>query len=66
MLSLCVGVVLVVGGAADVVATATDVDAALREALGRLGPSEAAREVAAATGHNRRDLYRRALALKGG
>ena len=46
----------------------TDTDgrqAALAEALSRLGPAEAAGEVAAALGLNRRELYRRALALKG-
>jgi len=42
-----------------------DVDAALAEAVGRLSPADAAREVAAATGLPRRELYRRALALKG-
>jgi 16S rRNA (cytidine1402-2'-O)-methyltransferase len=42
-----------------------DADAALAEATGRLSPADAAREVAAATGLPRRELYRRALALKG-
>lgn len=39
--------------------------AALAEALTRLPPGEAASEVARAFGLNRRELYRRALALKG-
>ncbi len=59
-------VVLVIGGAGEAPTMAeSDVDAALRSALTRLSPSEAAREVAAATGLARRDLYRRALALDG-
>jgi 16S rRNA (cytidine1402-2'-O)-methyltransferase len=57
--------VIVVGPGVDEVATPEDADAALREALMRLGPSEAASEVAVALGLNRRDLYRRALDLKG-
>lgn len=47
-------------------ASAADADAALREALSRLKPAEAAGEVAKALGLPRRDLYRRALDLKGG
>jgi 16S rRNA (cytidine1402-2'-O)-methyltransferase len=43
---------------------AVDVDRALQEALPRLSPSAAAAEVARATGLHRRDVYRRALALK--
>ena len=57
-------VVLVAPGAAAV-ATEADADAALREALTRAGPAEAATEVARALGLNRRALYRRALDLKG-
>ncbi|TVQ31296.1 MAG: 16S rRNA (cytidine(1402)-2'-O)-methyltransferase [Geminicoccaceae bacterium] len=58
-------VVLVIGGATTA-ATLDDaaIDAALEEALQRLPPSEAAREVAALTGHKRQDLYKRALALQ--
>lgn len=41
-----------------------DVDAALAESLVRLPPGEAAAEVARALGLSRKDLYRRALALK--
>jgi 16S rRNA (cytidine1402-2'-O)-methyltransferase len=57
-------VVMVAPGVAAA-ASAEDADAALREALARLGPAEAASEVAGALGLNRRDLYRRALAIKG-
>ena len=42
-----------------------DADQALNEALARLGPADAAAEVAMALGLNRRDLYKRALVLKG-
>ena len=58
-------VVIVVGPGLAVAASADDADAALADALARLGPAEAASEVAQALGLNRRDLYRRALALKG-
>jgi 16S rRNA (cytidine1402-2'-O)-methyltransferase len=57
--------VVVVGPGVPVAATPADADAALVDALARLGPAEAASEVAGALGLNRRDLYRRALALKG-
>lgn len=46
-------------------ASQADADAALAAALARLGPAEAASEVAVALGLNRRELYRRALVLKG-
>ncbi len=42
-----------------------DIDAALNEALTRLSPAQAAAEVARASGHDRRTLYTRALALRG-
>jgi 16S rRNA (cytidine1402-2'-O)-methyltransferase len=59
-------VVIVIGPPAEEAASSpADVDAALLEATGRLSPADAAREVAAATGLPRRELYRRALALKG-
>jgi len=59
-------VVIVIGPPPEGAASAPeDVDAALAEAAGRLSPADAAREVAAATGLPRRELYRRALALKG-
>lgn len=45
-------------------AEATDPDAMLREAMARLSVKDAAREVAAATGLKRADLYARALALR--
>jgi 16S rRNA (cytidine1402-2'-O)-methyltransferase len=57
--------VIVVAPHADEAATPQDADAALTEALTRVGPAEAASEVAAALGLNRRELYRRALDLKG-
>lgn len=57
--------VIIVGPGAEVAATAEDADAALTEALGRLKPADAAAEVAKALGLNRRELYRRALELKG-
>jgi 16S rRNA (cytidine1402-2'-O)-methyltransferase len=41
-----------------------DLDALLREALGRLPVAKAAKEVAATTGLDRHDLYNRALELK--
>jgi len=58
-------VVVLVAPGAKAAATPADADAALAEALSRAGPAEAASEVATALGLNRRDLYRRALELKG-
>jgi 16S rRNA (cytidine1402-2'-O)-methyltransferase len=59
-------VVIVIGAPPDEATTAPeDADAALTEALARLSPADAAREVAAATGLPRRELYARALTLKG-
>ena len=46
-------------------ASPKDADAALADALTRLKPADAAAEVAKALGLNRRDLYRRALELRG-
>ncbi len=57
--------VVVVGPAADEAASETDVDAALTEALERLGPADAASEVSKALGLPRKTLYRRALELQG-
>jgi 16S rRNA (cytidine1402-2'-O)-methyltransferase len=57
-------VVVVIGPPGEEAAAPADVDAALADAVARLSPADAAREVAAATGLPRRDLYRRALALK--
>jgi 16S rRNA (cytidine1402-2'-O)-methyltransferase len=58
-------IVVVVGPGAERSATADEADTALAEALTRVGPAEAAGEVAKALGLARRDLYARALALKG-
>jgi 16S rRNA (cytidine1402-2'-O)-methyltransferase len=58
-------VVIVVGPPAETAASAEDAETALAEALTRLSPADAAREVASATGLPRRELYSRALALKG-
>lgn len=57
--------VILVGPGEAVAATALDADHALADALTRLGPGEAASEVAKALGLPRRDLYRRALDLQG-
>ena len=58
-------IVVLVGPGREEQATAADADAALAEALTRLKPADAASEVAKALGLPRRDLYRRAMALKG-
>ena len=58
-------IVIVVGPGEDAAATEADVDRALTDALTRQGPSAAAAEVAKALGLPKRELYRRALALKG-
>lgn len=57
-------IVVLVAPSAGAEATADDADAALRDALTRGGPGEAATAVAKALGLARRDLYLRALALK--
>ena len=59
-------IVVVVGPGRTQAATEEDAEAALRIALQTQGPSEAASEVARQLGLNRRDLYRRAIAIKGG
>ena len=56
--------VIVVGPGREEAATAADVDTALLQALEHLGTADAAGEVAKALGLPRRDLYRRAMALK--
>jgi 16S rRNA (cytidine1402-2'-O)-methyltransferase len=59
-------VVLVIGPPADDApeTALADLDAALEAALATMSPAAAASAVAGATGHRRRDVYRRALALK--
>lgn len=57
-------IVILVGPGEAVEASAADADAALTDALKRLKPADAAAEVARALGLNRRDLYRRAMALR--
>ena len=59
-------IVVLVGAGEEASLSAEDAEAALAEAVQRLGPSEAASEVARATGLNRRELYRRAVELKAG
>ena len=59
-------IVVLVGPGEDAVATEEDADRALREALTRGGPADAASEVAKALGLPRRDLYARALAIRAG
>jgi len=59
-------IVVLVAPGREEAASAEDADAALAEALSRLKPADAAAEVAKALGLPRRDLYRRALELKGG
>ncbi len=58
-------IVILVGPGEQEAATEQDADTALAEALTRMGPADAASEVAKALGLNRRELYRRALELKG-
>jgi 16S rRNA (cytidine1402-2'-O)-methyltransferase len=59
-------VVLVIGPPAERAGEVAldDVDAALQESLACMAPAAAAAKVAAATGLARREVYRRALALK--
>ena len=57
-------IVLLIGPPADEETSADDADALLRDALTRLKPSQAAGEVARATGLDRGDLYARALELR--
>ena len=58
-------IVILVGPGEVETATEDQADAALADALRRLGPADAASEVARALGLNRRELYRRAIAMKG-
>jgi 16S rRNA (cytidine1402-2'-O)-methyltransferase len=59
-------VVVLIGPGREAEVSQADAEAALREALVRLGPADAASEVARATGLKRRELYRRAVELKAG
>jgi 16S rRNA (cytidine1402-2'-O)-methyltransferase len=56
-------VVIAPPDAADEAADASDVDALLRQAIGRLSVKEAVSEIATVTGRPRREIYQRALAL---
>lgn len=57
-------IVVVVGPGREAAATQDEAEAALRQALRTSGPAEAASEVARQLGLNRRDLYKRAVALR--
>jgi 16S rRNA (cytidine1402-2'-O)-methyltransferase len=59
-------IVVLAGPGAETAVSVDDAEAALAEATARLGPAKAASEVAKALGLSRRELYARALALKGG
>ena len=56
-------IVICVGPPEETAPEASDIEAALAEALKTMGVRDAAKAVAAATGAPRRDLYQRALAL---
>lgn len=58
-------IVLLVGPPGEQAASEIDVDVLLQEALADLKPSQAAAQVARATGQDRRELYARALELRG-
>ncbi|TCJ37329.1 16S rRNA (cytidine(1402)-2'-O)-methyltransferase [Frankia sp. BMG5.11] len=59
-------IVLLIGPPGDDAPNASDAEALLVEALETLKPSQAAAQVARATGLDRKDLYARALELKAG
>jgi len=59
-------IVLLIGPPVEPSAGQFDVDALLREALETEKPSQAASQVAKATGHDRKALYARALELRAG
>jgi 16S rRNA (cytidine1402-2'-O)-methyltransferase len=59
-------IVVLVAPGRDAAASADETDRALLDALARLSPADAAREVAKALGLPRRTLYQRALALRSG
>ena len=56
-------VVVIAPPEAEANTDASDLDALLRDALGRLSVKEAVSEIAAVTGRPRREIYQRALAL---
>jgi 16S rRNA (cytidine1402-2'-O)-methyltransferase len=58
-------IVVLVGPGGEAVASPEEADIALAEAVARVGPARAASEVARALGLPRRDLYARALAMRG-
>lgn len=58
-------IVVLVAPGVEAAATPQDIEAALTEALSRASPAKAASEVAKALGLSRRELYARALVLKG-
>ncbi|MBX7248342.1 MAG: 16S rRNA (cytidine(1402)-2'-O)-methyltransferase [Caulobacteraceae bacterium] len=58
-------IVVLVGPGQEAAATEADAETALAEALTRMGPADAASEVARSLGLNRKALYRRALDLQG-
>lgn len=58
-------IVVVIGPGEEVAASDQDVDAALSDALTRLSPGDAAREVAQALGLKRKAVYARALEMQG-
>lgn len=57
-------IVVMVGPGREAAASAADLDAALRDALLRLRPADAAGEVARNLGLNRREVYRRAMEMR--
>ncbi len=57
-------IVVLVAPGRDAAASLEETDRALRDALARLSPADASREVAKALGLPRRTLYQRALALR--
>src|SRR5260370_30323457 len=56
-------IVIVIAPPAALASDAADLDAWLRQALGRVSVKEAVGEIAAITGRPRREVYQRALAL---
>jgi len=58
-------IVIVIAPPGAPASDAADLDALLRQALGRVSVKEAVGEIAAVTGRPRREVYQRALALMG-